>query len=409
MLSRTNRSSLFAAHCLPKKCTFADMFGDLFYVLLLCFVSGFTQCVLLGCAAFIGKYHHTYHFQKLFAAVLVMHSFGFFNNFVVAACWNLPFSHFLNTLLIFYDYIIVGAYMMFAVSLVFPNKFRVWQLLIMEIPFVVALLLFAVTKSPLVYPVIQVFTFAASLALMICLLLSIKKYNAMLRDNVGNIEYFDLRWSVFLCVLLFVVQLFWALESVSQNTWFSAPEVNSNLLFDTLYCLVMMTVAVFITRKIVQQKVFSISQEENATTPTELPENEEDVSQPQTDTPPSSYHEVLIDKNVEMLIRENRYYLDKTLTLQKLATCLGTNRQYLSNYINQEKSMTFYDYINDFRLEEAKNLLDGVDGGRQYSIEDISSLSGFNSYSTFLRAFAKKYGQTPSKYLKDISERQNRG
>ena len=377
------------------------MFGDLFYVLLLCFVSGFTQCVLLGCAAFVAWHHGGYQFRKIFAAALVMHSFGFFNNFVVAACWNMPFSHFLNTLLIFYDYIIVGAYMMFAVSLVFPNKFRVWQLLIIEIPFVVAMLLFAITKSPLIYPVIQVFTFAASLVLMICLLLSIRKYNAMLRNNVGNIECFDLRWSVYLCVLLFVVQLFWALESVSQNTWFSAPEVNSNLLFDTLYCLVMMTVVVFITRKIVQQKVFSVSQEEKETTPMDLLENEEDVSQPQTDTSPSSYHEVLIGKNIETLIRENRYYLDKTLTLQKLATLLGTNRQYLSNYINQEKAMTFYDYINDFRLEEAKNLLDGLDGGRQYSIEDISSLSGFNSYSTFLRAFAKKYGQTPSKYLKN--------
>ena len=109
-----------------------------------------------------------------------------------------------------------------------------------------------------------------------------------------------------------------------------------------------------------------------------------------------------MDKNIEMLIRENRYYLDKTLTVQKLATCLGTNRQYLSNYINQEKKTTFYDYINDFRLEEAKNLLECQEGGRPYSMEEISSLSGFNSYSTFLRAFAKKYGQTPSRYLKNL-------
>ena len=377
------------------------MFGELFYVLLLCFVSGFTQCVLLGCAVFIAKYHRTYQFQKLFVAALVLHSFGFFNNFVVAACWNQPFSDFLNTLLIFYDYIVVGAYMMFAVSLVFPNKFRIWQLLIIEIPFVVAMLLFAVTKNPLVYPVIHVFTIAASLALMIHLLFSIKKYNAMLRDNVGDIECFDLRWSGYLCIILFVVQLFWALESVSQNTWFSAPEVNGNLLFDTLYCLLIMIVVVYVTRKIVQQKVFSVSQEEKEATLMHLPENEEAVSQPQIDSTPPSYHEVLIDKNIETLIREKRYYLDKTLTLQKLATCLATNRQYLSNYINQEKAMTFYDYINDFRLEEAKNLLDGQDEGRQYSIEEISNLSGFNSYSTFLRAFAKKYGQTPSKYLKN--------
>ena len=374
---------------------------DGFYLLLLCFVSGFTQCALLGCAAFVAWHHGGYQFRKIFAAVLVMHSVGFFNNFIVAVCQNLPFSEFLNTLLIFYDYIIVGAYMMFAVSLVYPNKFHIRQLLLIEIPFACAMLLYAITRKALIYPVIQVFTLAASLILMMGLLFSIRKHTAMLRDNVGNLEYFDLRWSAYLCVLLFVIQVIWAFESVSNQAWFSAPEANRNLLFDTLYCFVIIAFSAFVTRKIVQQKVFSISYEEKETTPTDQVEKTEEKNSSESDTAPSSYHEILKEKNIETLIRGKRYFLDKTLTLQKLATCLGTNRQYLSNYINQEKAMTFYDYINDFRLEEAKNLLDGLDEGRQYSIEEISNLSGFNSYSTFLRAFAKKYGQTPSKYLKN--------
>jgi AraC-like DNA-binding protein len=85
--------------------------------------------------------------------------------------------------------------------------------------------------------------------------------------------------------------------------------------------------------------------------------------------------------------------------LQKLAQHLGTNRQYLSNYINQEKHETFYDYINDFRLMEAKSLLDGKESENQHSLEEISMMSGFNSYTTFLRSFKKKFGQTPSQYL----------
>ena len=377
------------------------MNGECFYWLLLCFMSGFTQCALIECAVFLLKHHRTYLFQKLFALTLVLHSFGFFNNFVVAACQNLPFSEFLNTLLIFYDYIIVGAYMMFAVSLVYPTKFHFGQLLLMELPFACAMLLFAITRNALIYPAIQIFTLVASLILMTCLLFSIRKNTAVLRDNVGNLEYFDLRWSAYLCVLLFVIQVIWAFESVSNQAWFSAPEANRNLLFDTLYCFVIIAFSAFVTRKIVQHKVFSISYEEKETTPTDQVEKTEEKTSSESDTAPSSYHEILKEKNIETLIREKRYFLDKTLTLQKLATSLGTNRQYLSNYINQEKAMTFYDYINDFRLEEAKNLLDGLDGGRQYSIEEISNLSGFNSYSTFLRAFAKKYGQTPSKYLKN--------
>ncbi len=335
------------------------------------------------------KHHRTYLFQKLFALTLVLHSFGFFNNFVVAACQNLPFSEFLNSLLIFYDYIIVGAYMMFAISLVYPTKFHFGQLLLIELPFACAMLLFAITRNALIYPAIQIFTLVASLILMICLLFFIRRHTAMLRDNVGNLEYFDLRWSAYLCILLFVIQVIWAFESVSNQAWFSASEAQSNLLFDTLYCILIMAFAAFVSRKIVQQKVYCIAKEETLAT------------EQSGDSPRSLYHEILIDKDIESTIRENRYYLDNSLTLQKLATLLGTNRQYLSTYINKEKQKTFYDYINDFRLEEAKNLMDGLDGECKYSMEEISEMSGFNSYSTFLRSFTKKYGQTPSKYWRN--------
>ena len=61
--------------------------------------------------------------------------------------------------------------------------------------------------------------------------------------------------------------------------------------------------------------------------------------------------------------------------------------------------MTFYDYINDFRLEEVKAMLESKDIENQHSLEDIATMAGFNSYSTFLRSFKKKYDKTPSQYL----------
>ena len=374
---------------------------DFFYWLLLCFVSGFTQCALIGCAVFIGRYHRHYQFQKLFAVALVMHSLGFFNNFVVAACCNFPFSEYLNTLLVLYDYLIVGAYMMFAVSLVFPNKYRLWQLLVIEIPYTIAIILFAVMGSPFVYPVIQIFTLIVSLILVIYLEISIRKHTVMLRDNVGDMQYLDIRWISLLCLLLLMVQLIWAFESVSQISWFSTTETSQNLLFDTLYCIITLGFAAFATWKIARQKVFTDTQETGG-----LPASGQEASvlaedTPKSETDQSTYYGVLADKDIEKIIRENRYFLDNTLTLQKLAGLLGTNRQYLSNYINQEKSMTFYDYINDFRLEEAKRLLDGKTDTHQIYMEEIATKAGFNSYATFLRSFAKKYGVTPSKYLRN--------
>ena len=89
-------------------CNFADMNSDLLYLLLLCFVSGLTQGALLCLSIYLIRQHCDYLFQQLFAAVLIMHSFGFFNNFVVSACQDLSCSTYLNTLLILYDYMIVG-------------------------------------------------------------------------------------------------------------------------------------------------------------------------------------------------------------------------------------------------------------------------------------------------------------
>ena len=371
-----------------KNRTFADMNSDSFYILLLCFVSGFTQCMLMGCGINMLRHHREYQFQRVFALVVILHSIGFFNNFVVLACRNLPFSEFLNSLLLLFDYVIVGGYMMFGVSLVFPDRYTKWQLLLIEVPFVAAMLLFGITQSPLIIMVVQVFTVIASLVLMVYLEYSIKRHTKMLLENLGNIEYFDLRWGAILIALYFGVALVWAVESVSQRDWFTAPVIGINLLFDTIYCLIIIAVVLFAVRKMVRQKVFVVAEDEN--------DAEEGIaleSSPTQQSKPSIYSD--LDKTM----LEKRYYQDNTLTLQKLAQHLGTNRQYLSNYINQEKHETFYDYINDFRLTEAKAMLDGKGTDNQHSLEDISVMSGFNSYATFLRSFKKKYGQTPSQYL----------
>ena len=362
----------------------------IFYLLLLCFVSGFTQCMLIGCSILLLRQHSTYQFQRAFAIVLLMLSVGFLNNFVVSACSNMESAEFINTLLVLYDYVIVGGFMFFIVSLVFPSRYNTLQLSMFEIPYVIAIILYIITRSHLIYPVVQIFTLTVSTFLLIWLSCSIKKYNKMLRDNMGNIEYFDLHWGTILMVLLYIVQLIWAVESLSQHNWFTVSVADRNLIFDTIWCFITMAYVVLIMNKIILQQVFVVPAQDNTTT-----DNPEE-------TPSEEYYKILNNSDIDLDINTNKYYLDATLTLQKLATHLGTNRQYLSNYINRVKGKTFYEYINDFRLEEAKNILDNWDNEHPRSMDDIAALSGFNSYSTFLRSFVKKYDVSPSKYLKGL-------
>ena len=366
---------------------FCSMNGDSFYILLLCFVSGLTQWALIGCGIFMLMYHRTYQFQRVFASVLFLHSIGFFNNFVVLACRNQPYSEFLNTLLVLFDYVIVGGYMMFAVSLVFPNRFKLRKLMLIAIPYLIAVLLFAITRSELVMPAVNIYTIVATLFLLVYLGFSIRKHTRMLRDNVGNMEFFDLRWTKNLIAIYFVFFLFWVVESTSQQSWFTTSSTENNLTIDSIYCIFTIAVVHLVALRISRQKVFVVSEEENEGSVDAIEQNYTPI------------YQSLIDSNIDSIIVEKRYYQDNSLTLQKLAQHLGTNRQYLSNYINQEKHQTFYDYINDFRLEEVRVLMEDKGTENQHSLEDISLMAGFNSYSTFLRSFKKKYGQTPSQYL----------
>lgn len=68
-----------------------------------------------------------------------------------------------------------------------------------------------------------------------------------------------------------------------------------------------------------------------------------------------------------------------------------------SEYLNNDLDTTFYEYVNGFRIKEACALLSSDE---RRTLMEIAELSGFNSLSTFNRAFVKSIGETPARYLK---------
>lgn len=92
-------------------------------------------------------------------------------------------------------------------------------------------------------------------------------------------------------------------------------------------------------------------------------------------------------------------FLDKHLTLQILAKKLNTNSNYLSKSINKTFNLNFADFVNQFRVEYAKNIINDINNDI-YTLEALSHKCGFNSLSTFNRAFLKHENITPSHYRK---------
>jgi AraC-like DNA-binding protein len=92
-------------------------------------------------------------------------------------------------------------------------------------------------------------------------------------------------------------------------------------------------------------------------------------------------------------------YKDGRLTLQKLAKALSVSPHHLSQTINQQLNQNFIDFINAYRIEEAKRML--VDPAKKhYSILAVSEEVGFNSKSAFNTAFKRHANMTPSEFRK---------
>ncbi len=94
-------------------------------------------------------------------------------------------------------------------------------------------------------------------------------------------------------------------------------------------------------------------------------------------------------------------FLNPNLTLLQLATELGISTHYLSQIINEKFNLNFFDYINQYRVEEVKTKISNPKF-ENYSLLGIAFDSGFNSKSAFNRIFKKFTNQTPSQYKSQI-------
>ncbi|HEY7774174.1 MAG TPA: AraC family transcriptional regulator [Marinagarivorans sp.] len=105
---------------------------------------------------------------------------------------------------------------------------------------------------------------------------------------------------------------------------------------------------------------------------------------------------MLIAEKIEQAMSEDKLYLDASLSMQKLAKHISTSPNYLSQTLNETLGMSFFDYVNKYRVDVAKRWLATGD----QTVLDVAMGAGFNSKSSFYTAFKKAVGQTPSQFRK---------
>ena len=113
-----------------------------------------------------------------------------------------------------------------------------------------------------------------------------------------------------------------------------------------------------------------------------------------------------LDK-LNRLMATEQYFLESDLSMQSLADRVKISPHHLSQVLNEQLEKTFYDYVNEKRVEYARELLLREP---QRPIIDIAFQSGYNSKNSFYNAFRRHTGTTPSEYRRvarsaDVSSR----
>ena len=123
-------------------------------------------------------------------------------------------------------------------------------------------------------------------------------------------------------------------------------------------------------------------------------ENAEEEEEEVTEIEPNAEYR----EKLEQWMETEKPYLNPEFRLQDLRQVLPMNRTYLSQFINAEYGCNFYQYVTNYRIEEAKRLMQHQP---DLKMQDIAEQCGFSSPTVFARIFVRETGVTPSEWSAD--------
>lgn len=214
---------------------------------------------------------------------------------------------------------------------------------------------------------------------ILCLLV-LRKYNKKLKAEFSSLEKKKLNWLSF---LVFGFILIWF--SGYYNYLAFILKLQFEIPWIILILLVFLFANAIIFMSLKQPELFSgIIQQEAVPkyAKTALPEERKDE---------------FLEK-ILTYMKNEKPYLNPNLTITEVSECISIPAYYLSQVINSSLNQNFYDFVNSYRIEESKNYFQN---NSKNTILEVLYEVGFNSKSSFNKAFKKYTGMTPSEFKRN--------
>lgn len=223
--------------------------------------------------------------------------------------------------------------------------------------------------------------------------LEAKKFNAKLKQSYSNIDQINLRWLTFLIIATTVI---WSIVILSYVLNFIyGNQFQGNMLIYIAISILIYTIGY----KSLSQPEVKLIVDENIEMPVKENEELKSPSYKKSGLTNDAADDYL--KNLLKLMNDKKPFINSGINLSDLSSMLGISTHNLSETINTKLNQNFYDFINKYRVEEVKKLIE-ADKNMSFSILALGYDAGFSSKSAFYSAFKKFCNQTPAQYREEL-------
>ncbi len=370
------------------------MLIDLFqYAMIAGAIQGF---IFSGFALFSKKYKSKSNF---FLGLLILtFSYNILQNYLMVA-GILNYQNYFETFYIPLSSVFLALFYLYVFTYLNPNLKIKKSHLLLFLPFLIAVLestlekigfaLGIFEKADVDYfnlfrVIYEIFNVIYSITLILLSFRLIENYEKKYKANSPKSPRMDVKWLKTITIILFCLCLYWPIPLYFEIQ--SKPEI-SEIYFYALWLGLALTIYALGHIGLYQ---YGIVQEQK------------NIRSYSTSRQPAVFVESGNSRNenieaFESYVKTEKNYQNPYLSLELVANELGINKSYLSRIINNELQISFTDYVNELRVEEAKIYLNHPEF-KNYTLVAIRMEAGFNSKSTFNSTFKKFTGMTPSRF-----------
>jgi AraC-like DNA-binding protein len=224
--------------------------------------------------------------------------------------------------------------------------------------------------------------------------LLLKKHEQQIKFVNSNLENVDLKWLKKLVYGIILLLLLWCVDLLLTN-----GSASVYLLFINLVGMVVIGYYALKQKEIYPIALHQKEELDKVFEETDLPlsERKKTIENDELD---------MLKANLLQLFIDKKWYLDPELSLIKLATEMNLSLKEISYVINTGFNENFYQFVNQFRIEEAKKMM--IDPAQNHlNLVGIAFEVGFNSKSVFNATFKKITGLTPTEFKNAAKTRSN--